>query len=190
MEFLTHKINDEAAIENGTWQDVQKEAAKNLRSKIVVSDANAINISDEQRGWIHCENGPVRFIMKTHKITFLDAKVFCKVHFGRSFFVKLITADNCNKIEGIPYFECLSCREIIHVAKLNYEQGGKCCSSCGSKELQLIAIASSEKQSVKTISLWMKELIDKLHLAEPDAEWWNDQKEKLRKAIKETSNVE
>jgi hypothetical protein len=52
MEFLTHKVNDEAAIENGTWQDIQKEAAKHIRSKITVEDWSEFKeISYQQIRW-------------------------------------------------------------------------------------------------------------------------------------------
>ena len=36
MEYFTHKIDGQAALENATWDDIQKEAAKHRRSRIVV----------------------------------------------------------------------------------------------------------------------------------------------------------
>ena len=52
MEFISNKINNEAAIEDGTWQDVQKEAAKHKRSKITVEPySEEKEITNRQINW-------------------------------------------------------------------------------------------------------------------------------------------
>jgi len=154
------------------WPLMYKLCEQYHRFGIEIFDLDTREISEQQRKWLHCDNGPIRRVMKSEKMTFMDAKVFLKVRFGRSFFVKLITADNCNKIEGTPYFECLTCHEIIHVAKLNYEKGERCCPECGSIELQLIAVGSSEAVSIKIINMWFDEIFSKIPgLEEPDPKW-------------------
>ena len=50
--FITRTIDKQAAVEDGTWEDIQSEAAKHRRSKVSVeSYSEAAEWSDQQRKW-------------------------------------------------------------------------------------------------------------------------------------------
>ena len=50
--FITNKIDDKAAVENGKWEDIQAEAAKHRRSRVdVTSYSEEAEWSDQQRKW-------------------------------------------------------------------------------------------------------------------------------------------
>ena len=52
MIFTTIKVNDEAAVEDGRWEDIQNEAAKHHRSMIKVeSCSEAKQLSLQQIRW-------------------------------------------------------------------------------------------------------------------------------------------
>lgn len=165
------------------WRDVYRACEQFHRFKIEISDADAVNISERQRGWLHCEEGAIRKVMKSEKMTFLDAKVFLKVKFGRAWFVKFITPENYQTVGGSIYWECQEpfCREIIHVAKIDFEGGKRQCPKCGSGNIRLISVKSSENQSVKIINMWFKEMLDKIKgLEEPKEDWFKIEKDSAK----------
>ncbi len=50
--FITEKIKDQAAVKDGTWEDIQTEAASHRRSKVTVeSYSEEAEWSDGQRKW-------------------------------------------------------------------------------------------------------------------------------------------
>ncbi len=50
--FITNKIDSDAAVENGTWEDIQAEAATHRRSRVIVeSYSEEAEWSDQQRKW-------------------------------------------------------------------------------------------------------------------------------------------
>ena len=52
MEFITKKIEGEAAVQDGKWDDIKAEAAKHHRSKVTVQDwSEAREWSEQQRKW-------------------------------------------------------------------------------------------------------------------------------------------
>ena len=52
MQFITHKIDNQAALENAKWEDIQTEAAKHTRSRITVeSYSEAQELSLQQIKW-------------------------------------------------------------------------------------------------------------------------------------------
>jgi len=156
------------------WKSIYKACETFHRFGIEVFDLDQRTISEQQRKWLHCDNGAIRVIMKAEKKTFMDAKVFLKVRFGRAFFVEYITPENYQKVKGVPYWECQNtfCKEVSHVAVMGYENGIRQCPKCGNIDIKLIAIKSSEDQPIKTINLWFKEMISKIpNLPEPNPEW-------------------
>ena len=52
-QFTTNKFEDQAAVQDGTWEDIQKAAAKFKRSRITVeSYSEAAELSLQQLRWI------------------------------------------------------------------------------------------------------------------------------------------
>lgn len=50
--FITRKVDDAAAVDNGTWDDIQAEAAKHRRSRVTVeSYSEEAEWSEQQRKW-------------------------------------------------------------------------------------------------------------------------------------------
>lgn len=50
--FITHNVGNAAAVDNGTWNDIQAEAANHRRSKITVeSFSEEAEWSEQQRKW-------------------------------------------------------------------------------------------------------------------------------------------
>ena len=50
--FITHKVDDNAAVENGTWDDIQAKAASHRRSRVTVeSYTEEAEWSKQQRRW-------------------------------------------------------------------------------------------------------------------------------------------
>lgn len=168
------------------WPALYKACEQFHKFKISIEDAEALLISDKQRGWLHCENGAIRTIMKTERLTMMDAKIFCKVRFGRDIFVKYVTPENYLKFTNCYIFwECQEacCRKIIHVAKIAFENNKRQCFECGSLNIRLIAVKSSEDLSRKQIRMWFEEMFDKIPgLQKPDERWFKNQN-------KETANV-
>jgi hypothetical protein len=51
-QFTTNNYEDQAAVQDGTWEDIQKAAAKFKRARITVeSYSEAAELSDQQRKW-------------------------------------------------------------------------------------------------------------------------------------------
>lgn len=52
MQFITNKFDDQAAVQDGTWEDIQKFAAKFKRARITVeSYSEAAELSLQQIRW-------------------------------------------------------------------------------------------------------------------------------------------
>lgn len=50
--FITRKVDDAAAVDNGTWDDIQAEAASHRRSRVTVeSFSEEAEWSEQQRKW-------------------------------------------------------------------------------------------------------------------------------------------
>ena len=118
-------------------------------------------ISEKQNSWLHCENGPIRVLMKKNKMGFMEAKVYLKTEFGKHWFVRSVNGDNYESAKGVLYWYCLEplCEQTaIHILRIAREGNIRQCPKCGSGEIRLIAVKSINQVSVKNIKLWFDEI--------------------------------
>ena len=160
MNFLTKNIDGVPAVQDGTWQDIIDEAGKHRRSVIEVReyDENA-EISQQQRKWLHCAAGPIRELVRSGW-SFREAKEYCKVEWGRQWFVVELTDDNVAKTDGVFRWECrdFKCRKIMHPMDILIDgDGERFCPHCKS-DVYPIALKSIMGMSVKKINLWFAEI--------------------------------
>ncbi len=189
MIYYTHKAGDEAA---GPWKAIQTEAAKHHRARITVeSYTDSDEISDKQRGWIHCKAGPIQELMR-EGWSFREAKEHLKIEYGRQWFVVELTGENFKDIDGIFRFECKTvlCRKLIHpmdALRFTTATGDiRFCPYCNSESLKPVAIKSIMDVSVKNTNLWFAEIFahfpknhdGSLRIQQPDPEWSKKLKKK------------
>ena len=195
MKFLTKSYDGVPAVQDGKkWRDIYDLAGSFHRAIVEVReyDENA-EISEDQRKWLHCEAGPIRLIMTQYAWSFRDAKEYCKVEWGRKWFVVELTDENIDKTDGVFRWECrkVGCRKLIHpvdivIAKAPYGYIRKC-PHCGNVEIKPIAIKSIMDVSVTRTNLWFREMIEHFPrhpetneqiLFEPDKDWFKKKENK------------
>lgn len=188
-KYYTKTIDGLPAVKDFKWRDIYNMAGSFHRSVIEVKeyDENA-EISEDQRKWVHCEAGPIRLIMDQYAWSFRDAKEYCKVEWGRKWFVVELTDENIDKTEGVLRFECrrAACGKFFHVLDIRLtldEDTGeisRVCPNCGGV-VYPIAIKSIMKVSHKKVNMWFREMIEHFPrhpetkeqvLFGPDKEWF------------------
>lgn len=184
--YITNRIDGQAAVlctddEKITWDDIKAEAAKNIRSKVEVTPYDSQDeISEAQRKWLHCKNGPIRELMRGGW-SFRDAKEHVKVEYGRQWFVVELRHDNFKRIDGVFRWECKKalCRKLIHPMDIFATQDGRrLCPFCEGI-VKPIAIKSIMDVSVKKTNLWFDEIFahfpknenGKPRVEQPDPKW-------------------
>lgn len=196
MIYQTKSYEGEPAVQDGfKWRDIYDLAGSFHRAIIEVReyDENA-EISEDQRKWVHCEAGPIRLIMDQYAWSFRDAKEYCKVEWGRKWFVVELTDENIDKVDGIFRWECCKakCRKLYHPLEItvytdNDDSVVRCCPACGSEGLTPIAIKSIMKVSVNKVNMWFREMIEHFPkhpetkeqiLFAPDKKWFKKKEKK------------
>jgi hypothetical protein len=171
MIFKGQTIQNQPAAQ---WKAVYNECRKYPRFVVEVREySEETEISDQQRKWLHCDNGPVRQLM-AEGWSFIDAKNHLKRAYGRQWFVKYISEKNFKTVTGEAWWECQAalCNTLIHPVNIGYKDGKRSCPLCGNHKIKLIAIQSIMDKSVKTINLWFDEIFNAMpRLPKPDPNW-------------------
>lgn len=146
------------------WPEIYRACEKHHWFVVEVRKYDELaEISEAQRKWLHCKNGPIRELMR-EGWSFRDAKEHCKVEWGRPWFVVELTDANYKRVEGVLRWECrkVTCRKLIHPMDIRTRYDGdsirKLCPYCGQSDVKPIAIKSIMRVSVKHTNLWFKEI--------------------------------
>lgn len=178
-QFRTKTIDGQSSVlHKHGWQAVQDAAAKYHRAIIEIHDADKAEISEAQRRYFYCREGPIKEFMR-HGWSAYDAKNHLKVRYGRHLFVKEVTDDNFQKAKGELFWECQIgiCRKLIHPAIIARQDGKRVCPFCHSEDIKLIAIKSIMDKSVKQISEWFQEIFSAFpRIKPPDSRWYLSKK--------------
>lgn len=196
MKFYTKLFDSKPAVKDPhRWKDIVECAGMYDRAVIEVReyDENA-EISEDQRKWLHCEAGPIRLIINQYHWSFRDSKEYCKVEWGRQWFVVELTDENIDKTDGIFRWECRksTCRKLHHATEAVYDVSTetgeviRVCPNC-TGDLYPIAIKSIMKVSHTKVNLWFREMIEHFPrhpeskeqiLFAPDKEWFKNKEKK------------
>ena len=185
MDFITNKVGEVAAMQDHHWSDVQVAAARFKRARIIVeSYSEEKEISDQQRKWLHCKDGPIRERMK-EGWSFREAKEYVKTEYGREWFVVELDEENINTTKGVFRWECrnVDCRKVMHPMDVDLIQDEltseffRFCPNCWETKGQIngvypIAIRSIMDVSVKKTNMWFDENFAHMpKIKPPDSDW-------------------
>lgn len=170
MMITGQTIEGKAAAD---WPKLYKLCEQYHRFGIEVFDLDTREISDQQRKWLHCDNGPIHRLM-AEGWSFKDAKNHLKRAYGKHLFIKYITGKNFKTATGEVWWECqvAFCNTLIHPVNIGYKNGKRCCPLCGSHKIKLIAMKSIMDLSVKKTNQWFDAIFDAMpNLPKPDPDW-------------------
>lgn len=182
--FITTQIEEDgvkvASVVDGDWDGIQKAAAEHHVARITIENNEKLEISEQQRKWLHCKAGPIRKLMEGGW-SFREAKEHLKAEYGREWFVVELTNKNFKEIDGIFRYECKAvlCRKLIHpmdiiTSDCNCQR--KLCPFCG-KITKPVALKSIMDVSTRNINLWFSEIFAHMKdIEQPNPEWEKEDK--------------
>ncbi len=157
---------------------VYEECVKHKQFIVEVREySEKAEISDGQRKWLHCEEGPIRELVRLGW-SFKDAKNHLKIAHGRQWFVKDVTEQNFQKVKGELFWECqiAVCRKLAHPAIMEFIDRTtgpvRVCPFCYSDDIKLIAIQSIMDKSIGITNKWFDEIFAAYpKILPPDPNW-------------------